>query len=356
LPFASSYRLITTWFSTATFLQGSFTSLVHAHAGRTQAGQHGLAIPLRFIASQLPLSLDFSEEQLKLYNLLITGRSGAWDLGAYEYDRDRFLEYSADKEKALFKSLTLENIELLKSFPCLFAYEGTDEDVRVGYLRSIKERGFTIFVEFEFDPDILPIAFSAIKPLQSILDYRKGETYRTHWAVKDENLFERLHAVGLVGECFVNVAGNTGRLEELRFKVAFSFPGELRGRVSEIARLVKDELPRGSVFYDDDFTAQLARPNLDSLLQTVYLNNSQLVVVFLSGDYERKMWCGIEWRAVRGIINNKSDHSVMFVRSDDIEVPGVFSHDGYIDLNRFDGAQVSGFILERVRLNGEQKI
>jgi hypothetical protein len=35
LPSASSYRLITTWFSTVIFLQGTFTPLVHAHAGRT---------------------------------------------------------------------------------------------------------------------------------------------------------------------------------------------------------------------------------------------------------------------------------------------------------------------------------
>jgi hypothetical protein len=39
LPFASSYRLITTWFSTVIFLQGTFTPLVHAHAGRTQGQQ-----------------------------------------------------------------------------------------------------------------------------------------------------------------------------------------------------------------------------------------------------------------------------------------------------------------------------
>ena len=37
LPFASSYRLITTWFSAVIFLQRTFTSLVHAHAGRTQS-------------------------------------------------------------------------------------------------------------------------------------------------------------------------------------------------------------------------------------------------------------------------------------------------------------------------------
>ncbi|MCF6323063.1 MAG: hypothetical protein L3J89_01855, partial [Gammaproteobacteria bacterium] len=36
LPFASSYRLLTTRCSTVIFLQRTFTSLVHAHAGRTQ--------------------------------------------------------------------------------------------------------------------------------------------------------------------------------------------------------------------------------------------------------------------------------------------------------------------------------
>ena len=36
LPFASSYRLLATRFSTVFFLQRTFTSLVHAHAGRTQ--------------------------------------------------------------------------------------------------------------------------------------------------------------------------------------------------------------------------------------------------------------------------------------------------------------------------------
>jgi hypothetical protein len=41
LPFASSYRLITTWFSTVIFLQGTLTPLVHAHAGRTQVAAVG---------------------------------------------------------------------------------------------------------------------------------------------------------------------------------------------------------------------------------------------------------------------------------------------------------------------------
>ncbi len=47
LPSASSYRLITTWFSTVIFLQGTYTPLVHAHAGRTQTTPQGYFALLR---------------------------------------------------------------------------------------------------------------------------------------------------------------------------------------------------------------------------------------------------------------------------------------------------------------------
>ncbi|UXY16210.1 TIR domain-containing protein [Chitiniphilus purpureus] len=286
-----------------------------------------------------------------MFNFLVTAHEGAWDIPAYEYTRDRFLEYTNDKEKTLFKSLTAEHIDLLKSFPCLFAYEGDRHPARVGYLRSIKERSRSILIEYEFEPEINPIPFEDISTLLRLLDIGEWEMTRTHWAVKDEDLFKRLHDASLIDQKFINPAGRTGKLEELRFKVAFSFPGEVRNKVLEIVNRLKGSLPSGTIFYDDDFTAQLARPNLDNLLQAVYLRNSDLIVIFLSGDYEKKMWCGIEWRAIRGIINNKSDHAVMFVRSDTAEIPGVFSHDGYIDLNRFSTEQVADFIIERVRLN-----
>lgn len=286
-----------------------------------------------------------------MYNFLVTSHDGAWDLSAYEYDRDRFLEYSAEKEKALFKSFTAESIELLKSFPCLFTYEGCDSEMKVGYLRSIKDRGRVVLIEYEIDPEIQPFNYSNLESISTALDIRKPEMSRTHWAVKDENLFQRLHEAGLVDPKFINHAGESGRLEELKFKVAFSFPGELRDKVNRIASKVKEALPKGSVFYDDDFIAQLARPNLDSLLQNVYLKNSDLVVVFLSGDYEKKMWCGIEWRAIRTIINNKSDHTVMIMRADNTDIPGVFPQDGFVDINRFTPEQIASFVLERVRLN-----
>lgn len=286
-----------------------------------------------------------------MYNLLVTAKEGAWDLPAYEYDQTRFLEYTADTLHSKYKKLTASVIEELKSFPTLFAYEGGDEPVRIGYIRGIKERGRNILVEYEFDETIKPFTFSALLPFQVQLDIDDWEMSRTHWALKDENLFEILASAELVDNTFVAGEGQPGRVEEMRFKVALSFPGERREYVAAVADEVKKRIGKGAVFYDKDFTAQLARPNLDTLLQRIYLNNSDLVVVFLCKDYERKEWCGLEWRAIRQIIKNKNDHAIMFMRFDAADVSGSMSIDGYVDLEEHSPLQTARMIVERVRLN-----
>jgi hypothetical protein len=236
-------------------------------------------------------------------------------------------------------------------FPTLFAYEGRDEIVRVGYIRRIKERGRTVLIEYEFDDAILAFNFSAVSDYRIQLDIGEREMNRTHWAIKDEDLFEILASAGVADQSFVNAGGTPGRVEEIRFKVALSFPGERREYVAAVADELKRRLGSGVVFYDKDFTAQLARPNLDTVLQRIYLNNSDLVVVFLSEDYERKEWCGLEWRAIRAIIKNKSDHALMFMRFDDTTIAGFMSIDGYVDLKDYSPVQAARMIVERVRLN-----
>lgn len=286
-----------------------------------------------------------------MYNFLVTANEGAWDLPAYEYDSTRFLEYTADTLKSRYKKLTASAIEELKAFPTLFAYEGSDEQVRVGYIRRIKERGRSILIEYEFDESIAPFNFDVLLPLRVKLDIGEWEMSRTHWALKDEDLFEVLASAGLVAKELVDGEGQPGRVEEMRFKVALSFPGEHRDYVAAVAEELKKRLGRGTVFYDKDFTAQLARPNLDTLLQRIYLSNSDLVVVFLCKDYERKEWCGLEWRAIRQIIKNKNDHAIMFMRFDAADVSGSMSIDGYVDLKENSPLQAARMVVERVRLN-----
>lgn len=101
-----------------------------------------------------------------MYNLLVTSSQGAWDLSAYEYDKTRFLEGTAETLENRYKELTASAIEDLKSFPTLFTYEGDDENVRIGYIRRIKERGRSILLEYEFDESIKPFTFSSLLPLR----------------------------------------------------------------------------------------------------------------------------------------------------------------------------------------------
>lgn len=140
------------------------------------------------------------------------------------------------------------------------------------------------------------------------------------------------------------------KVDQINFKVAMSFPGEHRKYVSKIVDHLQNKLGKDQVFYDYDYQSQLARPNLDTVLQKIYRNNSDLVVVFLCKEFVEKEWCGLEWRAVRDIIKAKENDRIMFIRFDDSQVDGVFSIDGYIDANRFTEEEVARFILERVQL------
>lgn len=137
--------------------------------------------------------------------------------------------------------------------------------------------------------------------------------------------------------------------EARRFRVALSFPGEHRSLVCAIADHLKSDLGSDSVFYDNDYVAELARPNLDVLLQRIYHDNSDLIAVFLCGDYVAKEWCGLEWRAIRDIIKQRRDATVMLLRLDQAEVPGLFSIDGHIDISTWSPAQIAEAIVKRLR-------
>lgn len=135
-----------------------------------------------------------------MFNFLVTAVDGAWDLFGYEYDRSRFLEYTSDEVAASFRELKDLQIKALMDLPCLFAYEGDTKPMRVGRLKRVKLRndGRVLYVEPDIDSEIPPIAFDRIRPLQPALDIRSWELSRTHWAVKDEDLFQVLIQAGIV--------------------------------------------------------------------------------------------------------------------------------------------------------------
>ena len=135
-----------------------------------------------------------------------------------------------------------------------------------------------------------------------------------------------------------------------RFQVALSFPGERREFVRAVAEHLATVIPRVSILYDEWYEAEFARPNLDTYLQELYRKQSELIAVFICAHYEQKNWCGLEWRAIREVIMDRRDASVMPLRFDDTEIPGLFANDGYIWIGEREPGAIGDLILQRLNL------
>ncbi|MCC7293480.1 MAG: TIR domain-containing protein [Phycisphaerales bacterium] len=140
-----------------------------------------------------------------------------------------------------------------------------------------------------------------------------------------------------------------------RFAVAFSFAGEKRNYVQQVDQVLCEKLGDQKVFYDRRFEYELAQPNLDTHLQDIYHKQSELLVVFLCSDYERKEWPRLEWRSIRDIIKNRRPEQVMLFRFDNAEIPGIFSTDGYVDATTHAPASAADLILKRLRHDRRQE-
>ena len=205
-------------------------------------------------------------------------------------------------------------------------------------------------IEYKFQPLGRFLTADELNESAFELDISKWEMNRTHWAVKDVNLAKELSTKGISLPGWANNLKKRIDIETHHFAVGLSFPGEVRSLVEQVAEELERLIGPNSYFYDNNYVAQLARPGLDLLLQDIYGNRSKLIVVFLSGDYQRKDWCGIEFRAIRDLIARRDNKRVMLIRTDDGDVDGVFKTDGYVDAKRFTPRQIAEFVHERSML------
>ncbi|WP_322520722.1 FRG domain-containing protein [Guyparkeria halophila] len=146
-----------------------------------------------------------------MYNYLVTAEKGAWEQGFYKFHKSRFLEYTNKDIVTKYDFLSAKQLASLKAYPCLFAYEGEDDPMRIGYLTSIASSGPFLVIEFEFSDSIPEIPFDAINPYAPLLDIRGWEINRTHWAVKDVDLLRVLKKYEVIEE---NVSPITPQEEE----------------------------------------------------------------------------------------------------------------------------------------------
>lgn len=288
-----------------------------------------------------------------MYNLLVSYDEESWEKDFYELDFSRYLEYTDTEIKEKFTTLDNKKINELLRLPCIFAYERTQKkNPHFGLISEIKIRKNIIRIRFEKIPIDKFLTYEQLDEFKFELDIAtKWELARTHWAIKNVNLPRELHAKKITLPIWAFRDKELVDITKHIFEVAFSFPGEVREKVEEIAIEVEKALGPNSYFYDNNYKAQLARPSLDDLLQKIYRERSKLIVVFLCEKYQDKKWCGIEFKVIKEIIFNKENSKVMYIRMDYGKVDGVFITDGYIDGNNHSPSEIATFITERVELN-----
>jgi hypothetical protein len=289
-----------------------------------------------------------------MYNLVVSGNPDSFQGETFDLEIGRCVrEYTDEALTRQFGELGVDAVAALVQLPTLFAYEnGNHKPPAFGRLRDIAYR--KAHGQVRLDYEILPLqTFLTHEQLAALgfeLDIGKWELNRTHWAIKDVDLPKELHRVGLTLPDWTRTRRRVD-ITKHDFDVGLSFPGEARALVEAVAQRLEHAIGPDRYFYDNNYVAQLARPNLDVLLQEIYRRRSKLVVVFIGGAYQAKDWCGIEWRAIREIIAERRElNRVMFVRVDDGEVEGVFKTDGYVDARRHNPDALAAMIAERAAM------
>jgi len=136
-----------------------------------------------------------------------------------------------------------------------------------------------------------------------------------------------------------------------RFRIGFSFAGETREFVAQVARILADRFGEGKILYDKFHKAEFSKADLGVDLPKLYHDETDLVVAVFSPDYASREWCGLEWRAIFGLIKQRRTKEVMLTRFGQVEVEALFSLAGYIDLDHETPASAAEALLERLALN-----
>lgn len=127
-----------------------------------------------------------------MYNLLV--QYAPWEAGRGSVITRRVFEYTDDNLENQFKSGSSIHLDKLIQLPCLFMQEGFEDQLaHVGTITRARSSGKETLIEYFFDPEIPPIQNKVIFDNKFDFDIsNKFEFSRTHWAVKNIDLFRTL--------------------------------------------------------------------------------------------------------------------------------------------------------------------
>jgi hypothetical protein len=287
-----------------------------------------------------------------MYHFFVSGHVQDWQGEPWQIELGRCVrEYTADAITKRYGGFTPAQVDELRRYPCIFAYEAVhSKNPLFGLIQNVTARQGQVRVEYELHPVDPFLSAEQLEQLTFRVGYRQmgnePHTLGSERRCSGEGTSPPRHH----SSCLGAQRGQWRRHHEAPVRRGAFIPGRVAAIGRKIAAALEGMLGPDRYFYDNNYKAQLARPSLDVLLQDIYRNRSKLIVVFVGSDYRRKEWCGIELRAFREILLERGYERIMFVRLDDGEVEGVFRTDGYVDARHHSPSEIAHFIQHRVAL------
>jgi hypothetical protein len=128
-----------------------------------------------------------------VFNLLV--KYGPWGDGRDVVHLGRMMEYTDDVLINKFRPNNQLDVEALITLPCLFVEETTganDQVARVGKIFRTRTNRGELTIDFSYEQGISPIPQPILQSLARDFDIADFEFARTHWAVKEPDLFRTL--------------------------------------------------------------------------------------------------------------------------------------------------------------------
>jgi hypothetical protein len=132
-----------------------------------------------------------------MYNLLVRGAGwsarGRDQQGRDTFGLDRIFEATEAEISAAYHDDQRLAFDRLLRLPCLFMAEGRDRgEARVGTIVRARVSGRDVMLDYVYDADVPPLANELLFEQRADFDIGRDEFTRTHWAVKDVDLYRAL--------------------------------------------------------------------------------------------------------------------------------------------------------------------
>ena len=206
--------------------------------------------------------------------------------------RGRVFEHTETSIEEQFTGTDGPDFDALMTFPCLFTYEGYDVLGSIGRVSDVRSQNRRLEIAYALPSNLPKIRLNDDRIFQALgMGSDRGERHRTHWAVKDVDLFEvttkMLHAAGNVPVTLSEqeMSGVWGDRYHGRKLVFLSHRASHRRQVAELREQLERQGLSCFVAHEDITASNVWQ---DEILNA--LNTMDVFIGFVTEDFHTGGW------------------------------------------------------------------